>query len=136
MCLPPVTLCTLACAALLLMVARHGTDSATTAPDPAVTQDRSWSSIVLRLRTPVDAAAGAGAGESTLALVRCLASHPDMKLRVHVEVDDSGSALVWKGDFVADPRDVLPLAVDAKTAAGPCRELTAAHRARPDADMR
>ncbi len=98
------------CTALAFLAVLHlFGDAAGPAPATAglpATSGPARPAIILRLSTPAGSASGPTVTASTM-LARCLAAHPEMKLRVVVRlVGDRGTPL-WTGDFTAGARDVI-----------------------------
>jgi DNA-binding winged helix-turn-helix (wHTH) protein len=80
--------------------------------------------IVLQLHELPGANGAAPAANATALLSRCLAAHPDLKLRVRVQLVAQSGAPVWVGQYIAGARDLLALQPGEAAGAAGCDSPT------------
>ncbi len=122
---------------LLLRFAHQSDDAVMSSSEPTARSGQSVPEIVLRLHDLPGAGRDTTTVDSTAALTRCLAEHPDLKLRMRIQLLTEEGDLVWNGDYAAGTQ--LPIAVtnDERTRTSGCRELIATlHPARRNASSR
>jgi DNA-binding winged helix-turn-helix (wHTH) protein len=125
------TVCTVLFAVVMVVVldiAHAPADSSAPVADAALTQEMTFSGIVLRLREPAAAGEAAAYRASATRLAQCLMARPSMGLRVQLQLVGEGGVPVWTGEYLASAQDLLAVPVIADAGAPGCRDLiTAGH---------
>jgi DNA-binding winged helix-turn-helix (wHTH) protein len=108
--------------ALLLLRMSPKSSPAPMAAELAPAMDQSPPSLVLRLRDPLVADGGPAPADPAVALARCMAAHPEMRLRVRVELVMDDGQKAWAASYAAGILDSGALNPNADGNAG-CRDL-------------
>lgn len=120
------TACALLLTVLLLYKAGEPDDQQMASVDVTAAPGRSSPAIVLRLREVTNTGGRTRAGSSSTALLaQCLATRPNLKLRVQVQLVPEEGGPVWTGDYTAGAQDLLSLQATGTASTLGCHGLIA-----------